>query len=161
MITIWLFMDYSLDNWHCLKSTKLSNVLAFYLTFNSWHSFRLLLLFDGFCFRRLFLLPLWCQDQFGQRSPEIPWSKEEEDSEVSVGHHWNVFLRLEERERKEAVRQEEEVVDLSADPSGKVEGRVLGEQGLQPRAVVQHSEELENGNLNELKILLLTVQVIT
>ena len=59
------------------------------------------------------------------------------------------------------MRQEEEVVDLSADPSGKVEGRVLGEQGLQPRAVVQHSEELENGNLNELKILLLTVQVIT
>ena len=90
--------------------------------------------------------PLWRQDQLSQRPPEIPGPEEEEDAEVGVGHDGDELPGLEEREGKEAVRQEEEVVDLSKHPSDEVDHRVLLEQGLKPRAVVQHCEELKQHN---------------
>ena len=105
-----------------------------------------LCLLGSFCW--LFLLPLRCQDQLCEGFPEVPGTEEEEDAEVGVGHDWEILPGLEEREWKEAVGQEDEVVDLADDPSHKVDCGVLLEQGLQPRAVVQHCEELKQSNKN-------------
>ena len=41
------------------------------------------------------------------------------------------------------MRQEDEMIDLSKNPAHEVDHRVPLEQGLKPRAVVQHCEELE------------------
>jgi hypothetical protein len=67
----------------------------------------------------IFVLSLRRQDHLRQRLPEVPRAEKDEDAEVGVGHDRQVLLRLEQREREEAVRQEEEVVDLAEDPSGK------------------------------------------
>jgi len=62
--------------------------------------------------------------------PDEPGSEEGEDAEVGVGHDRQILPVLEERERKETVRQEEEVVDLAADGSGEIERRVFLEERL-------------------------------
>ena len=88
-----------------------------------------------------FLL-LRLKDHLCQRSPQDPGAKEGEDPAVGVHHDRQVPLRLQQREGHEAVRKEEEVVQLAAHVAGVSEGLVSGQERLEPGASVEHWEEL-------------------
>ena len=90
----------------------------------------------------LALLPLWPQNPLRQRLPDDVGAEDEENGAVGVHHDGQVLLRLEEQEGKEAVRQEDQVVDLPADVGGPLSGLAVSQQRLQPGARIQDREEL-------------------
>ena len=75
--------------------------------------------------------------------PDEPRTEEGKNAKVGVGHDGQILAVLEKRKWKETMRQEEQVIDLAADPSGKIEGWIFLEQRLKPGAVVEHCEELK------------------
>lgn len=87
-------------------------------------------------------LTLGFQDQPCQRPPKNVGAEDEGDGAVGVLHDRQVLIRREHQERQEAVRQEEEVVHLSADVGGPPGDRVSLQQRLQPGALVNHQKEI-------------------